>query len=101
MPLQCHTDGGSLVWDAKAPDEMSDAVADIAGDRAIKVLIHTGAGLNYDANWRAGRRQGAPRPALGRGTVVGLIGAASQVRPIRIFAIIVALGNVPVIPESM
>jgi enoyl-CoA hydratase/carnithine racemase len=39
------------VWDWKAHDEMSDAFADIAGDREIKVLIHTGTGKNYNANW--------------------------------------------------
>jgi len=49
--MQCHTNGGSLVWDWKAHDEMSDAFADIAGDREIKVLIHTGTGENYNANW--------------------------------------------------
>ena len=51
--MQCHTNGGSLVWDWKAHDEMSDAFADIAGDREIKVLIHTGTGENYNANWGA------------------------------------------------
>jgi enoyl-CoA hydratase/carnithine racemase len=49
--MQCHTEGGSLVWDWKAHDEMSDAFADIAGDREIKVLIHTGSGENYNADW--------------------------------------------------
>src|SRR5580698_16763 len=49
--MQCHTNGGSLVWSWKAHDEMSDAFADIAGDREIKVLIHTGTGENYNANW--------------------------------------------------
>ena len=49
--MQCHTKGGSLVWDWKAHDEMSDAFADIAGDREIKVLIHTGTGENYNADW--------------------------------------------------
>jgi enoyl-CoA hydratase/carnithine racemase len=49
--MQCHTDGGSLVWNWKAHDEMADAFADIAGDREIKVLIHTGTGENYNANW--------------------------------------------------
>jgi enoyl-CoA hydratase/carnithine racemase len=49
--MQCHTNGGSLVWDWKAHDEMSDAFADIAGDREIKVLIHTGSGDNYNADW--------------------------------------------------
>jgi hypothetical protein len=32
---------------------MSDAFADISGDREIKVLIHTGTGENYNANWGA------------------------------------------------
>jgi hypothetical protein len=49
--MQCHTNGDSLVWSWKAHDEMSDAFADIAGDREIKVLIHTGTGENYNANW--------------------------------------------------
>ncbi|OBK63210.1 enoyl-CoA hydratase [Mycobacterium colombiense] len=49
--MQCHTDGGSLVWDWKAHDEMADAFADVAGDREIKALIHTGTGENYNANW--------------------------------------------------
>ena len=49
--MQCHTNGGSLVWDWKAHDEMSDAFADVAGDREIKVLIHTGTGENYNADW--------------------------------------------------
>src|ERR1700728_2212199 len=49
--MQCHTNGGSLVWDWRAHDQMSDAFADIAGDREIKALIHTGTGENYNANW--------------------------------------------------
>ena len=51
--MQCHTNGGSLVWDWKAHDDMSDAFADISGDREIKVLIHTGTGENYNADWGA------------------------------------------------
>lgn len=49
--MQCHTEGGSLVWDWKAHDDMADAFADIAGDREIRVLIHTGTGENYNADW--------------------------------------------------
>lgn len=56
--MQCHTNGGSLVWDWKAHDEMSDAFADVAGDRDIKVLIHTGTGENYNADW--GKPPGSP-----------------------------------------
>jgi enoyl-CoA hydratase/carnithine racemase len=49
--MQCHTKGGSLVWDWKAHDDMADAFADVAGDRDIKVLIHTGTGESYNAKW--------------------------------------------------
>ena len=59
--MQCHTNGDSLVWSWQAHDDMSDAFADIAGDREIKVLIHTGTGANYNANW--GRLPGGSRPS--------------------------------------
>lgn len=49
--MECHTDGKSLVWDWKAHDDMADAFADIAGDREITCLIHTGTGENYNADW--------------------------------------------------
>jgi enoyl-CoA hydratase/carnithine racemase len=58
--MQCHTNGGSLVWDWTAHDGMSDAFADVSGDREIKVLIHTGTGENYNANW--GAPPDGPRP---------------------------------------
>ena len=51
--MQCHTNGDSLVWSWEAHDGMSEAFADVAGDREIKVLIHTGTGENYNANWGA------------------------------------------------
>jgi enoyl-CoA hydratase/carnithine racemase len=49
--MQCHTDGGPLVWDWKSHDDMADAFADVAGDREINVLIHTGTGESYNASW--------------------------------------------------
>ena len=49
--MQCHTNGGPLVWDWRSHDDMADAFADVAGDREIKVLIHTGTGDSYNASW--------------------------------------------------
>lgn len=46
-----HTDGGSLVWNAEAHDRMSDVFGDIAGDRSVRVVILTGAGPNFNADW--------------------------------------------------
>jgi enoyl-CoA hydratase/carnithine racemase len=49
--MQCHTDGDSLHWMWESHDSMADAFADVAGDREIKVVIHTGTGENYNNNW--------------------------------------------------
>jgi enoyl-CoA hydratase/carnithine racemase len=50
--MQCHTDGGPLQWFWESHDRMSDAFADIAGDReSIKCVIHTGTGDTYNALW--------------------------------------------------
>lgn len=49
--MQCHTDGGPLHWEWTSHDAMADAFADVAGDREIKVLLHTGTGDTYNASW--------------------------------------------------
>ena len=37
--MQCHTDGGSLVWDWRAHDDMADVFADIAGYEGSKAEV--------------------------------------------------------------
>jgi enoyl-CoA hydratase/carnithine racemase len=49
--MQCHTNGGPLHWEWSSHDAMSDALADVAGDRDIKVVIHTGTGDTYNHSW--------------------------------------------------
>lgn len=46
-----HTEGDSLRWNAEAHDRMADVFADIAGDREVQVVILTGAGENFNADW--------------------------------------------------
>jgi enoyl-CoA hydratase/carnithine racemase len=59
--MQCHTDGGPLHWEWSSHDAMSDAFADVAGDREIKVVIHTGTGDTYNHSWgRPVTESGAP-----------------------------------------
>ena len=69
MLMRCHTDGGSLVWNATSHDELADAFSDIAGDRDVRVVVHTGTGQNYNADWGflAVGSQGsdAPKPEQG------------------------------------
>ena len=49
--MQCHTNGGPLEWYWESHDRMADAFADIAGDRDINIVIHTGTGDSYNAIW--------------------------------------------------
>jgi enoyl-CoA hydratase/carnithine racemase len=49
--MQCHTDGGPLHWEWSSHDGMSDAFADVAGDREIRAVIHTGTGETYNHSW--------------------------------------------------
>jgi enoyl-CoA hydratase/carnithine racemase len=49
--MQCHTDGGPLHWEWTSHDAMSDAFADVAGDREIRAVIHTGTGETYNHSW--------------------------------------------------
>ncbi|MCK5892628.1 enoyl-CoA hydratase/isomerase family protein [Aeromicrobium sp.] len=47
LTMTFHTDGGSLVWTAKAHDELAYAFADVANDRGNRVVVLTGAGDAY------------------------------------------------------
>jgi enoyl-CoA hydratase/carnithine racemase len=59
--MQCHTDGGPLHWEWSSHDGMADAFADVAGDREIRVVIHTGTGETYNHSWgRPVTESGAP-----------------------------------------
>lgn len=44
LEVTMHTDGGPLVWDARAHRDLADGFYAIAGDRANKLLLLTGAG---------------------------------------------------------
>ena len=59
--MQGHTDGGPLHWEWSSHDGMADAFADVAGDREIRVVIHTGTGETYNHSWgRPVTDSGAP-----------------------------------------
>ncbi len=65
--LRFHTEGGSLAWNAVSHDEIADAFEDVAGDRDIRLVIHTGSGENYNADWailakKAGEAAGGDNP---------------------------------------
>jgi len=47
LVMRFHTEGNSLVWTAKAHDELAYAFADVANDRENRVVVLTGAGDAY------------------------------------------------------
>ena len=49
--LRMHRDGGPFCWDEKSHHDCADLFADIAGDRDIRVMIYTGTGDSFNANW--------------------------------------------------
>ena len=49
--MRMHTDGGPVVW-GRAYYDTSNLLADLAGDRDIRVIIFTGTGETFNANWR-------------------------------------------------
>jgi enoyl-CoA hydratase/carnithine racemase len=67
--LRFHTEGGSLQWNAVSHDEVADAFLEVAGDRDIRLVIHTGSGENYNADWailakKAAESSAAAAPAV-------------------------------------
>ena len=68
--MQVHSDGGSVVWNAEVHDRFADAFLDVAGDRDIRCVIHTGTGDNYNADWAflaKGAIEDSERPAISQG----------------------------------
>jgi enoyl-CoA hydratase/carnithine racemase len=50
LVVTLHTDGGALIWDSLAHDELAYAFADVACDPENKVVILTGAGEAFCAD---------------------------------------------------
>jgi len=49
--MRMHTNGDSVVW-SRAYYDMSNLLADIAGDRDVRIVIYTGTGENFNADWQ-------------------------------------------------
>lgn len=57
--MQLHTDGGSLHWNTAAHDALPDALADVAGDRDLSVVIFTGTGESFLSSYGTPRAEAA------------------------------------------
>ena len=48
LTVRMHRDGGPIVWDQRSHHDIGDLFADIAGDRAVRVVIYTGTGEYFN-----------------------------------------------------
>ncbi len=53
LMVRMHRNGGPLFWDPKSHHDQANLFSDIAGDRDLRVVILTGTGDLFNANWGA------------------------------------------------
>jgi enoyl-CoA hydratase/carnithine racemase len=56
--MRMHRDGGPAVWDERTHHATANLFNDVAGDRDVRVVIYTGTGDSFNANW--GRESDRP-----------------------------------------
>jgi enoyl-CoA hydratase/carnithine racemase len=49
--MRMHTNGDSVKW-PRAYHDTSNLLADVAGDRDVRIVIYTGTGENFNNDWR-------------------------------------------------
>lgn len=54
--MRMHTDGGPAVW-GRIYYDTANLLSDLAGDRDLRVIIYTGTGDSFNANWRPSDEQ--------------------------------------------
>ena len=71
--MRMHRDGGPAVWDERTHHDTANLFNDVAGDRDVRVVIYTGTGDTFNANWgqesRPALLQGSGRVGRGDGMV--------------------------------
>ena len=93
--MRMHRDGGPAVWDERTHHATADLFNDVAGDRDVRVVIYTGTGDAFNANW--GRE--AERPSFKGPTEwveeMGWYGRLRHINLLEIDAIMIAAVNGP------
>ena len=101
--MRMHTDGGPVNWN-KAVLSTPDLFADIAGDRDVRIVIYTGTGENFNADFRprgdqlktyAAQLQAAPQRPAEDVEAAGWFGRNRHNNLLDIDAIMIAAVNAP------
>ncbi len=106
--MRMHTDGGPVNWN-KAASSTPNLLGDIAGDRDVRVVIYTGTGENFNADFRpkgeqlkayAAQLQAAPQRPAEDVEASGWSGRNRHNNMLDIDAIMIAAVNGPVTIHS-
>ena len=106
--MRMHTDGGPVNWN-KAASSTPNLLGDIAGDRDVRVIIFTGTGENFNADFRpkgeelkayAAKLQAAPQRPAEDVEASGWSGRNRHNNMLDIDAIMIAAVNGPVTIHS-
>ena len=106
--MRMHTDGGPVNWN-KAASSTPNLLGDIAGDRDVRVVIFTGTGENFNADFRpkgeelkayAAQLQAAPQRPAEDVEAAGWSGRNRHNNMLDIDAIMIAAVNGPVTIHS-
>ena len=106
--MRMHTDGGPVNW-SKAVQATPNLFADVAGDRDVHIVIYTGTGDNFNANWRpkgeeleayAAKLRAAPQRPAEDVEESGWFGRNRHNNMLEIDAIMIAAVNGPVTIHS-
>ena len=106
--MRMHTDGGPVNWN-KAASSTPNLFGDIAGDRDVRIVIYTGTGENFNADFRpkgdelkayAAQLQAAPQRPAEDVEAAGWSGRNRHNNMLDIDAIMIAAVNGPVTIHS-
>jgi enoyl-CoA hydratase/carnithine racemase len=94
--MRMHRNGGPAVWDTKTHHETADLFNDVAGDRDVRVVIYTGTGESFNANWGSeGRGRSSFQAPAEWAEEMGWYGRLRHQNLLEIEAIMIAAVNGP------
>ena len=93
--IRMHRDGGPVVWDERAHHDTTNLFNDVAGDRDVRVVIYTGTGDSFNANWGGEHARTSFRAPTEWAEEMGWYGRLRHLNMLEIDAIMIAAVNGP------
>jgi enoyl-CoA hydratase/carnithine racemase len=93
--MRMHRDGGPAVWDERTHHETANLFNDVAGDRDVRVVIYTGTGDKFNANWGREAERTSFKAPTEWVEEMGWYGRLRHINLLEIDAIMIAAVNGP------